>query len=324
MITGKSMWPFFLLIASLCHGDTFTSKKFEDEAGGTSNRYAGGLIQSALKDDSHYTTLRGVNRAAASSGPSPFVHDEFLRSIAVIDEAVSSDVSSRSQWFNYAKREAGESNWRSIWRLESIEGYRVDFVGNLISRFTDSQIQTVVDVAVGEYQPFDVKRSCVSFPSIVRNVDCHGARNGTLKSNLFKVRNHVCSRNEVAGVVNKKPSAIGQLAIKLPLDSEGSAEHGYDGLLYSVNRMDEGVGLGRQAQGDKKHKAEKKEKAETRPPTSGSMVIQNDGKFTGCVASHDSSSSISLSCPQIDSVGAHREAPQKAKRDPSVQPPSQE
>jgi hypothetical protein len=313
------------LVCARFQANALSVQKFQDKTGRAGDCNTSSLIQPALKDYAHYIALWRVSGTAAGSGPRTLVDDKFLRPIAVIDETISGNISARSQRLDDAKGKSGESNWRSVWRLESIEGHGVDFYGDFILGFTDSQIQAFIDVTVSESEPFDVERGSVSFPSVVGYVDRHDARNRTLKSNLLEVCNHMGSRDEVTQVVDEKPSAIGQLAIELPLKVHRPAQYGYDGFLYAINRVDENVVpiLGGQEQGNKKQKDKKKEKTAV-PHTSGNMMVQNDGRFMGCIVSHESSSSISLSCPQIDSVGAHKEAPQQTKRDPSTPPPSRE
>lgn len=171
------------------------------------------------------------------------------------------------------------------------------------------------------------ERGGIALPSAIGNVNRPNTRERLLCVDDGQAFDYVSSGNESAFTVNEESSPVDHLNDELPLFINPSAENGHDGVLYALNGQDENLSP---ATSSKNRKAKKK--ADNKPANktlddshnSGVLLIANDGKAVGCHTSHQSSSTISISCPQVDSVGAKQEVPQPPKRDSSSPPPSQE
>ena len=185
-------------------------------------------------------------------------------------------------------------------------------------RLADSQVESGIRDAIGESVPTTVKSYGVPLPSNKRDVDRHDAGNRARSVDDLQIRNHVRGSEEVSFIINKEPSPIYQLHNELLVFIEFPAQYWNDGSFDAVDGQNESLGSTapvRSGKGKTKKDNPKKPNTANDSYTHGVLTLANDGKAIGCDTAKPSSSTISISCPQIDSVGLHQEAPQSTTHD---------
>jgi hypothetical protein len=136
----------------------------------------------------------------------------------------------------------------------------------------------------------------------------------------------VSSGDEIAVFIDEESRSVNELHRELTSGIELPTKNGDHRVLHALNGQDETIGtIPRQTKQAPKKREQKQDAKDTnKSHTSGVLSIANDGKAIGCDVSDKPSSTVYVLCPQIDSVGARKEARPLTIRDPQAQPPSQE
>jgi hypothetical protein len=327
---SRFVLALFLVGVGLCDCNALSVQEFEYERSGTSNRHSDSFIGPSLKNDSEYISLGIIDWAATRSGPSALVHDEFTRTIVIGYRSVCRDVASGGKGLDRSQWETSECDWRPIGRLCDFKGNRVN-AGRKQYGFADCQVHSLVKLTIDKSEPMEVNFLGASLPSAIGDINRHDAWVNDIRSKFHEVVSYMPCCQEMPDRINHESSTIDQFNIEPSSPIFGAAHYWNDGMFDAFNRREELVSLspiGASDQNKKKSKKQQQSQESTaqvdHSHDSGPLVLPNDGKPIGCDVSHPSSASIAISCPQIDSVGAHKEVPQATKHDPSIPPPSQE
>jgi len=327
MSNPASLFLVLLGFVSPClHSKAVIAQKLEKEVTRAGERRADAISHAACQYDPNDDATAVVYRTAACPRPRSFVQDEIARSIPIGSAAIRRNIETTGKWLNLAERKSGERYVRTIQGSGVFNDERRGLGREFIDGLTQSQIKSGVDFTVLKHKPMGWEINRLTVPSIIRFIDRHDARDRSLQGRGHEVIDNVASGNEITGIVNKESGAVDQLKRELSAQIEFPTQYRENRVLYSLNRQDEsvGTGLGQHAQAPEKKEQKKDLKSTGDPHTSGVLSIKNDGKAVGCDVSGKTSSAIIVVCPQIDSVGAHKEAPQPTKHDPSNVPPSRE
>jgi hypothetical protein len=328
-----SLVRLFLALLSFglfyCHGNALVLQKLQYERAGSSNGCTDSFVSSSLENDSKDIRIAVVDRTTTRSRPRPFIHDQFFGAKIIGYSSIRSNAASRREGLYRSEWESRKSNWRSIRGLEAIKD---DDRTSGWKRYslTDRQVQGVLDLAIYEFEPTEAQLLSLPLPAFIRDVNRHHAASvewifGKLPEIVYDVR----SRQKMSAYINNESGTVDQLDREHALLVLAATHYWNDGMFNFFNRQDETV-LISQLSKDGVDKKKKKQRSQVSASVtgdshdSGSLVLRNDGTSIGCDVSHPSQSAISIVCPRIDSVGAHKEAPQPTKRDSSTLPPSQE
>lgn len=329
----KSRWSSLLaLFCFVCAGlraDTLVSQEFQNEAGWPSYSNSNSLIGSSLENNTQYVSIAVIDWASARPRPSSLVHNKLLRSCLIGDTTIRSNIAPAGEGLNRPQWESSECYGRSVGRLLGIKGNGLD-VSERQQSLADGQVQSFVGLAVNESEPMKVYRLGVSLPATIGNIDSGNARGRQSSGQLHQVVDDVPRCQEMPVRVDNEPASVDQIDSESTVPVLMSAYNWNDGMFHFFYGGKKGVTSLRLSMSDGDKKKKKKRPSQENTSTadefhsSGPLVLQNDGKPIGCDVSHPTSAAIAISCPQIDAVGAHKEAPSSTKHDPSTPPPSPE
>jgi hypothetical protein len=115
-------WFLFLLFLLFVMSSLLVfGQEFSDKDARSSERQAGGVVKSTLDNDAHDFATDVVNGATASSRPSVFIDDHYLRADSQFYALVSPDDSLRSNGLQEREREASESDRSSLFLDGSVQ-----------------------------------------------------------------------------------------------------------------------------------------------------------------------------------------------------------
>jgi hypothetical protein len=324
-----SLFLALIGLACLCfNANAIIVQKLQNEVTGTRNRDSLAISGTTLENNTEQSTIFSVYWTAACSGPCAFVNHHFSTTLGINRVSVGGYVSPRGQWLNRSQRESGKCDGASIFWANVVDEQGIDSRWNSNS-FANSQVQDFVGLAIAENGPANIKINGISLPSALGNVYSPNTRDWLLRINNGQTFDYMSSRDESAFTVNEESSSIDQLNGELPLIIKFSAENGNDSVLYALNGQNESLGSTTSGGSRKSRKAKKKtdndtaSKSSNDSHSSGVLLIANDGKAIGCNTTHRTST-IAISCPDVDPVSLETEAPQSPKHDPSSPPPSRE
>lgn len=320
-MTNRARLPLPLAFTLICHCFNvyaIGAQKLQNEVTRLTEGSSDTVCQTSRQNNADYRTVFVVNRTTASSRPCPFVEDYFATAFSISGSSIRSDITSRREWFDRAEGKSSKSDWGAIGRSGVSDTQWPDTSRHFIHCFANCQIERSVKFTVSEQEPMNLEVDRISLPFIVRGVDSQYAGNRSFRSNHIQISDHVPSSNEMAVFVNEKSSPIYKLNSEYPILIEASAQNGNNRTLDAVDRQDEPlapVASTKSKNARKKSDISKDANEVAKSHNSGVLVLQNDGKAVGCDTTKQSSSTISISCPQVDSVKLHQEDPQSSKRD---------
>ena len=317
MTVMKSALALFLIVSACGYTNAFATEKRANEVTGTRNRNTYTIAQSALEYNAEHTAVFSIHGAAASSGPCTFIDDHLSTSFLIGGTSIGCYISPGRQRFDGSKWKSRECHRASVGWTAVIDEQGLDAV-RCKHGLANSQVQSVIHLAIPEQEPASIEGNRIALPSINGNVYRPNTGNRLLRVDNGQTFDYVSGGDESAFTINKKSSPVDQLKDELLFVVEPSAQDRHDGVLYSFNGQNESLSS---ATSSKSKKAKKKagnktdKKASDDSHSSGVLLIANDGKAVGCKTSHQSLSTISISCPEVDSVGTKQEVPQPTKRD---------
>ena len=320
-----SLLVLLWLIGACLHANAIVPQKLENEVAGATEGRTNAVRQATRQHDADYCASLVIDGTATCPRPRSLVQDKFSAPVIVDSATERRDVASGGKWFNRAEREAREGNSGTVWGPKVFDDQWGDLSRDFIRRFADSQVENSINLALLEDEPMSLEINRLALPRAVWNVDGHDAWNWPFQRRRLEVFDNVGGSDEITLLVNEESGPVDQLK-REPAQDKFPAEHRDDRMLYSLNGQDEGVGAlpSRDRKAPKKKERNKDVKATSDSHNSGVLSIANDGKAIGCDTSDKSSSTVVVSCPQIDAAGAQKEAHPSSTHDQPTPPPSQE
>jgi len=308
-----------LVVSVVCWNlNVVCAKELHNEVTWATVSRSGVVGNPSCQHDADYDSVLGVNGTSAGSWPSSLVEDKFPAPLSVRGSSHGGDVTPGRYWFNGTQRKARESDGGPIRGAQVFNDQGMNRSAYRAYGLADSQVEAGIQNAIAESVPPATKSYGVSLPSIIRNVDRHDTWSRASGADDLQVRNHVRSGEKVSFVINKEPSSVYQLHSELIVLVKLPAQYWDDGRFDLVDGQNESLGATAPVgSGKGKAKKDNPKKANTANDshTHGVLTLANDGKAIGCDTAKPSSSTISISCPQIDSVGLHQEALQSTTHD---------
>jgi len=306
---SSSAWRrFFLLLALLCLKTNIVfGQEFNDEMGGPTNGYASGFSEATLQYDSYNGTIDEEYWATAGSRPCSLIENYFSSAINICRDSISTDVQSGTERLYRAQREASESYFAPIGRLDILKYDGLHREPRSLNELAGGEIKSVVNDAVLflEFVPLGIETGVVAVPSYGHNVNSHEAWRGTLRGNLFQVVDDVSGSHEPPGAVNEKSGTVDELHSELVLLAQSSTQNGDSGGLKSVDSRKEGIITASSSKASSHKKAAASdEKSDS--PQSGKISLLNNGKSLGCLVS-ERGSGVAMTCPSIDAAGERQD-----------------